>query len=155
MSYDLPVGEKKMWLVILGFGVGLAIGFFAPVSVPVAFSKYLAVALLAGLDSSLGGMRSGFEKQFRLSIFTSGFTFNILMAALLVYLGDLLGIDLYVAAIVVFGMRIFNNITAIRRNLIDKYWIIPKKTKTASLNQVQPEEPVKTNWDIKELPNKG
>jgi small basic protein len=145
-----------MWLVILGFGLGLAIGFFTPVSVPIEFSKYLAVALLAGLDSSLGGMRAGFEKHFRLSIFTSGFTFNILIAALLVYLGDLLGIDLYVAAIVVFGMRIFNNITAIRRNLIDKYWIIPKRTKTAALNPEQVDDSVKNNWDIpKELPNKG
>ena len=110
----------------MGGIIGLLVGFYAPVSVPIEFSKYLAVALLAGLDSSLGGMRAGFENHFRLSIFTSGFTFNILIAALLVYLGDLLGIDLYLAAIVVFGMRIFNNITAIRRNLVDKYWIYPK-----------------------------
>lgn len=128
-----------MWIVILGLGLGLAIGFFTPVSVPVELSKYLAVALLAGMDSSLGGIRSGMEAQFRLSIFTSGFTFNILIAAILVYLGDLLGIDLYIAAIVVFGMRIFNNITAIRRKLIDKYWIIPKDAalKAAALKQNQ------------------
>ena len=68
-----------MWIVILGLGLGLAIGFFTPVSVPVALSKYLAIALLAGMDSSLGGLRSGFERHFRLSIFTSGFTFNILI----------------------------------------------------------------------------
>lgn len=124
-----------MWIVILGLGLGLAIGFFTPVSVPVALSKYLAIALLAGLDSSLGGLRAGFERHFRLSIFTSGFTFNILLAALLVYLGDLLGIDLYIAAIVVFGMRIFNNITAIRRMLIDKYWIIPKEARAKAQKQ--------------------
>lgn len=130
-----------MWIVILGLGLGLAIGFLTPVSVPIALSKYLAVALLAGLDSSLGGIRAGMESHFRLSIFTSGFTFNILVAAILVYLGDLLGIDLYIAAIVVFGMRIFNNITAIRRNLIDKYWIIPKDAaaKAAALKQTQQE----------------
>jgi small basic protein len=128
-----------MWIVILGLGLGLAIGFFTPVSIPVALSKYLAVALLAGLDSSLGGIRAGLERHFRLSIFTSGFTFNILIAAVLVYLGDLLGIDLYLAAIVVFGMRIFNNITAIRRNLIDKYWILPKEAalKAAALKKNQ------------------
>ncbi|MBC7475604.1 MAG: small basic family protein [Candidatus Sericytochromatia bacterium] len=134
-----------MWLVILGLVTGMAIGFFTPVTVPVALSKYFAVALLAGLDSSLGGLRSGFEKHFRLSIFTSGFTFNILMAASLVYLGDLLGIDLYVAAIVVFGMRIFNNITAIRRMMIDKYWIIPKEIKKHHNEEITHNP----SWEIK------
>lgn len=139
-----------MWLVILGLGAGMAIGFFTPVTVPVALSKYLAIALLAGLDSSLGGLRAGFEKHFRLSIFTSGFTFNILIAASLVYLGDLLGIDLYLAAIVVFGMRIFNNITAIRRMMIDKYWIIPKATKEAKKEENKVSS---SSWDIsKEIP---
>ncbi len=126
-----------MWIIFLGFGLGMAIGFFTPVSVPVALSKYLAIALLAGMDSSLGGLRAGLEKKFRLSIFTSGFTFNILMAAILIYMGDLLGIDLYIAAIVVFGMRIFNNITAIRRIFIDKYWIKPKEAKAALNNKIE------------------
>lgn len=131
-----------MWLVVLGLVLGLVIGFMTPVNVPMALSKYLAVALLAGLDSSLGGLRAGFEKHFRLSIFTSGFTFNILIAAFLVYLGDLLGIDLYLAAIVVFGMRIFNNITAIRRMLIDKYWIIPKANALAKKQQLENQQNV-------------
>lgn len=126
-----------MWIVILGLGLGLAIGFFTPVSVPVALSKYLAIALLAGMDSSLGGLRAGIEKKFRLSIFTSGFTFNILMAAILVYMGDMLGIDLYIAAIVVFGMRIFNNITAIRRIFIDRYWIKPKEARAALNSKIE------------------
>ncbi|GIW23353.1 MAG: hypothetical protein KatS3mg068_2360 [Candidatus Sericytochromatia bacterium] len=123
-----------MWVIFSGFFLGMLIGFLTPLNIPVAFSKYLSVAILAGLDSSLGGMRAGFEKNFRLSIFTSGFTFNILMAVILVYLGDLLGIDLYIAAIVVFGMRIFNNITAIRRFFIKKFWIEPKDSVSKNLN---------------------
>ncbi|RYX95491.1 DUF1290 domain-containing protein [bacterium] len=134
-----------MWVVILGLGLGIAIGFITPFSVPIALSKYLAISLLAGMDSSLGGLRAGLEGKFRLSIFTSGFTFNILMAAILVYLGDLLGIDLYIAAIVVFGMRIFNNITAIRRMFIDKYWILPKAAKAAALNKKPEINNIKVN----------
>lgn len=144
-----------MWLVILGLGIGLAIGFLTPLSVPVALSKYLAVALLAGLDSSLGGIRAGFQRNFKLSVFTSGFTFNILMAALMVYLGDLLGMDLYLAAIVVFGMRIFNNITAIRHLFIDKYWTTPKiLAMHKDVNNRHHEDPVKSGWDLQsEIPN--
>jgi small basic protein len=122
-----------MWVIFSSFFLGMLIGFITPLNIPVTFSKYLSVAILAGLDSSLGGMRAGFEKNFRLSIFTSGFTFNILMAVVLVYLGDLLGIDLYIAAIVVFGMRIFNNITAIRRFFIKKFWIDPKDARSKRL----------------------
>lgn len=122
-----------MWVIFSSFFLGMLIGFITPLNIPVTFSKYLSVAILAGLDSSLGGMRAGFEKNFRLSIFTSGFTFNILMAVVLVYLGDLLGIDLYIAAIVVFGMRIFNNITAIRRFFIKKFWIDPKDARSKGL----------------------
>ncbi|MEK7431798.1 MAG: small basic family protein [Cyanobacteriota bacterium] len=101
-------------------------------SISVELSKYFAVSILAGLDTSIGGLRAGLEKHFRISIFTSGFTFNIFLAVLLVYLGDLLGIDLYLAAMLVFGMRLFNNITAIRRSLLDKFWIIPKNEKQKS-----------------------
>ncbi len=121
-----------MWVIIISLFVGMILGFFSPVSISVELSKYFAVSILAGLDTSIGGLRAGLEKHFRISIFTSGFTFNIFLAVLLVYLGDLLGIDLYLAAMLVFGMRLFNNITAIRRSLLDKFWIIPKNEKQKS-----------------------
>jgi len=109
-----------MWLVILGLVLGLTIGFLAPFSIPIQFSKYLAIAILAGLDSCLGGVKAGFNKNFKFTVFISGFTFNIFIATILVYLGDLIGIDLYLAAIVVFGVRMFSNTTAIRLSFFKK-----------------------------------
>jgi len=109
-----------MWLVILGFALGLIMGYFAPFSIPIQFSQYLAVAILAGLDSCLGGVNAGFTGSFKFAVFLSGFTFNILIATILVYFGDLIGIDLYLAAIVVFGVRIFSNATVIRLSFFSK-----------------------------------
>ena len=46
---------------------------------------------------------------------------NALIAAVLAYLGDRLGVDLYTAAIIVFGIRIFSNLSAIRHLLMRRY----------------------------------
>jgi len=87
----------------------------AGVSVPAEFARYLGVAILAGLDTVVGGIRADTEGQFHSGIFISGFVGNVLLAGLLTYLGDRLGVELYVAAIVAFGVRLFNNLAVIRR----------------------------------------
>lgn len=107
-----------VWWPVAGLVVGLAIGAGLPVSIPQGLAKYTAVGILAALDTGFGGIRAGLEGRFDLAAFISGFTFNTLLAALLTYLGDMLGIDLYVAAVVVFGVRLFDNLAVIRRILL-------------------------------------
>ena len=43
-----------------------------------------------------------------------------MLAAVLAYVGDRLGVPVYLAAVIVFGGRIFNNFAVIRRLLIEK-----------------------------------
>ena len=105
-----------------GLAVGILLGIFMPWSIPQALSKYFAVAIVAALDTGLGGIRSGLEGRFGLAAFISGFTANTLLAAGLTYLGDMLGGDLYLAAIVVFGVRIFENLAKIRRLILGRFW---------------------------------
>ena len=109
-----------MWLPILGLILGLAIGWFSPFSVPVEYSKYLSVAILAALDSVLGGIRAAQENHFDSVVFLSGFFTNILLAGILAYVGDRIGVDLFLAAVVAFGVRLFNNLAIIRRHLINR-----------------------------------
>lgn len=109
-----------MWLPILGLILGLAIGWFSPFTVPVEYSKYLSVAILAALDSVLGGLRAAQEEHFDSTVFLTGFFTNILLAGLLAYIGDRIGVDLYLAAVVAFGVRLFNNLAIIRRHLLRK-----------------------------------
>ncbi|GAA4715616.1 small basic family protein [Brevibacillus fulvus] len=115
-----------MWLPVLGLVFGIVIGFLLDWRVPQEYSSYLSIALLAGLDTIFGGIRSYLERTFNVRIFMSGFFFNTLFAAGLAFIGAFLGIDLYLAAIVAFGVRLFNNLAVIRRIILYK-WISQKE----------------------------
>ena len=103
---------------LVGLVVGLVIGCFLPWHVPSQYSLYVATGLLAALDSALGGMNARIKKTFNLSIFLSGFFGNAIIAVFLTWLGDKLGLPLYLAAVVVFGTRMFQNFAEIRRELL-------------------------------------
>ncbi|WP_092487116.1 small basic family protein [Desulfoscipio geothermicus] len=111
-----------MWLGIMltatGLLIGLLIGFNIPVILPQDYAKYMSVAALAALDSVFGGIRAAIEDKFDHGIFVTGFFSNALLAAGLTYIGDRLGIDLYLAAVVAFGVRLFQNLAIIRRHIL-------------------------------------
>lgn len=107
-------------IIFLGLILGIVIGVFWNINFPASFTPYLSVAIFACLDSVFGASRSYLEKTFRADIFISGFFGNAVLAVILVYLGDKLNIPIYLAAVIVFGGRIFNNFGVIRRLLIDK-----------------------------------
>lgn len=111
-----------MWLLTLFcLLIGLFIGFQIPILFPVVFVKYMSIGVLAALDSVFGGIRAYMEDTFDNTIFITGFITNTLLAAGLAYLGDRLGLELYLAAVVVFGVRLFQNLGIIRRYLLKKY----------------------------------
>jgi small basic protein len=111
-----------MWLlVIVCLLSGLILGFQLPVMLPLVYTKYMSIAVLAALDSVFGGIRAYMEDSFDNLIFTSGFFVNMLLAAGLAYMGDRLGVELYMAAVIVFGVRLFNNLGIIRRYLLKKH----------------------------------
>ena len=108
-----------MWLPILGLALGIILGSVFTFKIPIIYAKYLSVAVLASMDSVFGGLKGVMEDKFDGSILLSGFFMNALMAALLAFIGDKLGVDLYYAAIFVFGVRIFNNLAVLRRHLFN------------------------------------
>lgn len=105
---------------LLGILVGMLLGLVFPFSFPAAYARYIAVAILAGLDSVFGGIRSSFEDHFDPVIFITGFFSNALFAAVLTYIGDRLGVEIYYAALFAFGVRIFQNLATMRRYVVDK-----------------------------------
>lgn len=96
-----------------------------------AFARYIAVALLAGMDTVIGGLRSFLTDKFDNAIFLSGFVINSLLAVGLVLLGERLGLEtgvgdgrisvMMIAAVVVFSGRILNNLAALRRLVIERW----------------------------------
>ena len=110
-----------MIVSLVGLVLGIMLGFLLPVKLPVEFSQYMSVAVLAALDSVFGGIRTNIEKTFDIDIFISGFFGNAILAALLTYLGDKLGVPMYYAAIFAFGVRLFQNFAIIRRYIISSF----------------------------------
>ncbi len=106
--------------IILGCIVGALIGMNSPI-IPYTYSGYLAIAIIAALDSVFGGISSILNKNFDLKIFVSGFFGNAILSILLTYLGQKLNVDIYLAAIVVFVGRMFNNLAIIRRYYLEKF----------------------------------
>jgi|FaiFalFF_MnMetaG_3_1042247.scaffolds.fasta_scaffold23712_2 small basic protein len=107
-----------MWVPLIGLLLGVALGLALRVEIPLGFVKYTAIAVLAALDTLLGGVRAQLEGRFDLVVFTSGFLVNASVAALLAAIGDLLGVDIYLGAVIVFSMRILQNVSLIRRDLL-------------------------------------
>ena len=110
-----------MWLPVIGLIVGVVLGFLFSVEIPLGYVKYTAIAILAAIDTILGGLRAQVEDRFELPIFLSGFVINAAFAALLAGIGDLLGLDIYLGAVIAFSIRIFDNVGFIRRDVLMQY----------------------------------
>ncbi|MBY0097665.1 small basic family protein [Mesobacillus maritimus] len=110
-----------MWLPLMGLVIGVIIGLLTDIRIPPEYSNYLSIAILAALDTLFGGIRAQLQNIYDEKVFVSGFFFNILLAASLAFLGVHLGVDLYLAAVFAFGVRLFQNIAVIRRILLTKW----------------------------------
>ena len=105
--------------IIIGCIIGALIGTNIP-TIPYTYSGYLAIAIIAALDSVFGAITSSLKRNFDMKIFLSGFFVNAILAMALTYLGQKLNVDIYLAAIVVFVWRMLNNIGIIRRFYLEK-----------------------------------
>lgn len=106
--------------IILGCIIGIIVGNFAPI-ISYTYSGYLAIAIVAALDSVFGGVASSLNKRFDMGVFLTGFFGNAILAILLAYLGQRLNVDIYLVAIFVFVTRMFNNLGIIRRYYLEKF----------------------------------
>ncbi len=102
---------------------------------------YVAVACLAGLDSVVGGIRSGLEGKFSTEVFVTGFLSNIVIASFLAWLGDRIGINLFLAAVLVLGGRVFMNLSLIRRFMLTKWEDARERRKLQQQQQAQQQQP--------------
>jgi small basic protein len=110
-----------MWLTLIFLVIGISLGLLTDFRIPEVYENYLSIAVLAAFDTLIGGIRSHLEKKFDEKVFVTGFFANVSLAALLAFVGVQLGIDLYLAAVFAFGVRLFQNIAVIRRLLLDRF----------------------------------
>ncbi len=102
--------------------VGILLGILIPYNLNSSMLSYLAVALIAALDSVFGGLLANINKRFNINVFMIGLVSNAILGIFLAFIGNVLGISLSFAVVIVFGVRMFNNMAAIRRLTVDKYF---------------------------------
>ena len=107
-------------LALAGLAVGVVIGLLVEPTLPVFLQPYLPIAIVAALDAILGGTRSWLEGVFSDRVFVVSFLSNVLIAGLIVFVGDQIGVgsQLSTGVVVVLGIRIFNNAAGIRRAVL-------------------------------------
>ncbi|MDX1933567.1 MAG: small basic family protein [Capsulimonadales bacterium] len=121
------LSRRMLALPIVGLIVGFLSVYFTQLTVPPFLGPYLSLAALAGVDAVCGGYRAGLEGKFADDIFLSGFAINTLIAAFLAYLGDRIGVDLFLAAVVLLGGRVFLNLSLIRRYYLTQRQLAARK----------------------------
>ena len=106
-------------IAALGLLLGVLLGLILQPTVPVWLDPYLPIAVVAALDAVFGALRAFLDGTFDDKVFVVSFVSNVLIAAMIVYLGDKLGVggQLSTGVIVVLGIRIFSNVAAIRRHI--------------------------------------
>jgi small basic protein len=106
-------------IAAVGLIIGILAGLLLEPTVPAALQPYLPIAVVAALDAVFGGLRAVLDGIFDDRVFVVSFLSNVVVAAVIVYLGDQLGVgsQLSTGVVVVLGIRIFSNVAAIRRHL--------------------------------------
>lgn len=106
-------------IALLALLVGAFLGLYLQPTIPTAFAPYLPVAVVAALDALFGAVRARLDQTFSDRIFLISFLSNVVLAVFLVFLGDQLNVGdaLETAVIVVFGVRIFQNLATVRRHV--------------------------------------
>lgn len=106
-------------IAVLALLAGVLLGVWLDPTVPTGLLPYLPIAVVAALDAVFGGVRAKLDGIFDDKQFVISFISNVLVAGIIVYLGDQLGVggQLSTGVVVVLGVRIFGNVAAIRRHL--------------------------------------
>lgn len=117
--------------------LGVLVGWLINAPLNGLLASYLALCCLAAMDTIFGGVRSCLENKFYPDIFVTGFISNVLIAFSLAWLGDRIGLDLFLAIVVILGGRIFTNLSVIRRHLLARWQESRERKRMKELPLVQ------------------
>ena len=128
--------------IIVGCLAGIGMGFLIP-TIPYTASNYLAIGIVAAMDTVIGGFASNLKGTFDIKVFVSGFFVNTVLAILLTFIGQRLNVDIYLAAIIVFVGRMLSNLGIIRRIYLERL----EQKKPAHRRKIDTEKTVKVAED--------
>lgn len=101
---------------------GLAIGIFLGYVIHIpANEKICAVILLAALDSISGGIAAKLNLKFSDTEIIGNFFINLIFGFILILFGKFFELELYYIALLIFALRIFKNISALKEFFLKKF----------------------------------
>lgn len=106
-----------MWMPLTGIIIGLTIGLLFPLSIPVAITNFMSIIALCSIDSIFIGFRAKLSNKFDTLLFTNEFILNSILATVLVYLGNIMNTNMFIAVAIIFTARIFYNLSSINQYL--------------------------------------
>lgn len=109
-----------MIIILIGAVLGVLCAIAFDLYIPPVLISYAAIIIISAIDSVMGAFKSLLRDKFSLSVFVTGFFGNSILAAVMVFLGKKIDLDLYYAVIIVFTMRIFSNFSFVRRYYLKK-----------------------------------
>ena len=109
-----------MILIIVSAILGVCMAIAFDLYIPPSLSTYAAIVIIAAIDALMEGYKSLLRDKFSSLIFVGAFFGNSVLAALMVFFGKKIDLDLYYAIVIVFTMRIFSNVSFVRRYYIKK-----------------------------------
>ena len=106
-----------MWIPIIGLLIGLVIGGLLPITIPIINTQINTILVITATDALFNGFLNKLEGKFSTMLFGIEFILNSLLAVGIVYFGIIMGIDLFLAITIIFGVRIFHNLSQINQKL--------------------------------------
>lgn len=110
-----------MLYVIAGLAIGILAGLKLNIGYNPAYAVYISLLTLAIINTIINMACDNFKKE--MNILKSGLLLSsdLIFALLLGFIGDKLGLPIYLAAVFAFGNNIYKNIRVITNFLIQKY----------------------------------
>lgn len=106
-----------MWIPIIGLLIGLMIGGLLPLDFPNINTQLVTILVIIATDALFNGFLANLEGKFNTVFFSIEFILNSLLAIGIVYWGMIMSIDLFFAISVIFGVRIFHNLSLTNQKL--------------------------------------
>jgi small basic protein len=105
---------------VIGLAIGLAMATFSHWTISEEFSVFLAMGFIITLNIFFEGVVQYWNGTFRLKATLFGYMMNVFFTFFLLYIGYLLRVDLYIALFIVFGIKLFSNLSYISQRIFSK-----------------------------------
>ena len=104
--------------IMLGLLTGIILGMIIPFNLLLLNEKALLLLILVGIDVIFSGVNAKLLKQFEYLLFTNEFILNSILSVGLVYLGNIMGLDLFSAVSLVLIFKVFYNLNKLIKTVV-------------------------------------